>query len=74
MRPADEPELQAFDCPRCNTPVEERFWGPCTRCRGELVAAQGVAAQRGAASAEVSAGTRFEPAMHVVPNHVATKD
>jgi hypothetical protein len=61
-------QLEAFDCPRCGTPVEERFWGPCTACRSQLVAAH-----QATGGAEVEAA-RFEPAMHVVPNHVATKD
>ena len=56
-----------FECPRCGTPVAERFWGPCQVCREELVRAQ-----QGEA-VEVEAAP-FEPAMHVVPNHVATKD
>jgi hypothetical protein len=67
MHPGDELELQSFDCPRCQAPVQERFWGPCGRCRAELTASQ-----QGRVS-EVETG-RFEPAMHVVPNHVATKD
>lgn len=67
--PTDAP-LEAFDCPRCGTTVTERFWGPCSTCRSELTAAY---SRAGAGDAEVQA-TRFEPAMHVVPNHVATKD
>ncbi|HET9077447.1 MAG TPA: hypothetical protein VFN68_10980 [Acidimicrobiales bacterium] len=69
--PADEP-LDPFDCPRCGATVTERFWGPCTPCRSQLSAAFDRAGG-GAAEVEVAA-TRFEPAMHVVPNHVATKD
>ncbi len=65
----DEP-LDPFACPRCGTTVTERFWGPCTACRAQLTAAYGSA---GAAPADVES-TRYEPAMHVVPNHVATKD
>lgn len=64
--PGDQ-ELLSFDCPRCNAAVEERFFGPCRSCREELVATQR------AESATVEAG-RFEPATHVVANHVATKD
>ena len=64
----DERETRAFDCPRCGSAVEERFWGPCQACRAALVAAQ-----RGEQEAEAEA-SRFEPSMHVVPNHVATKD
>lgn len=45
----------------------ERFWGPCASCRDELVRTQV------RVPAEREAG-RFEPAMHVVPNQVATKE
>ncbi len=62
----DETE-QTFACPRCGTDVTERFWGPCSSCRAALVAAVRTEAH------QVEAG-RYEPAMHVVPNHVATKD
>ena len=58
---------QPFACPRCGVTVTERFWGPCGDCRAALVAAY-----RGEAT-EVET-TRFEPAMHVTPNHVATKE
>jgi hypothetical protein len=58
-----------FACPRCGTVVTERFYGPCTPCRAWLVQAYEAEATAG----EVEA-VRFEPAMHVVPNHVATKD
>lgn len=64
---SDDAEPASFTCPRCAATVTERFWGPCGRCRGELVATV-----RGEA-ARVEVG-RFEPSMHVVPNHVATKD
>lgn len=56
-----------FDCPRCGASVSERFYGPCTACRRELAATLG--GERREMAAE-----RFEPSMHVVPNHVATKD
>lgn len=56
-----------FDCPRCGTSVQERFYGPCATCRGDLVTTLG------GEHREV-ATERFEPAMHVVPNHVATKE
>jgi hypothetical protein len=57
----------SFACPRCGNEVTERFWGPCLSCRGELNAQiRGIAEQ-----VEIQ---RFEPAMNVVPNHVATKD
>jgi hypothetical protein len=56
-----------FVCPRCGNDATERFYGPCSACRVELVDAMiGVARE-----SEVS---KFEPTMHVVPNQVATKD
>lgn len=64
-------ELEPFACPRCGQTVQERFWGPCRACREQLVAAH----QASEGGGEAAAGAaRFEPAMHVVPNHVATKD
>lgn len=60
--------LDPFPCPRCGTTSSERVWGPCQACRAELVAAYGAVASR-----EITS-ERFEPALHVVPNHVATKD
>lgn len=66
---ADGP-LDPFTCPRCAATVTERFWGPCSSCREQLKAAHG-----STGSGEIGVeSTRFEPAMHVVPNHVATKD
>ncbi len=56
-----------FPCPRCGTVSSARFYGPCPPCRDQLVAAFGGPAR------QVDAG-RFEPAMHVVPNQVATKE
>jgi hypothetical protein len=62
----------SFVCPRCHTEVTERLWGPCRGCRHELVATLG---GRGPGMVGPDAApARFEPAMHVVPNHVATKD
>lgn len=59
--------LAPFACPRCARQVSERFYGPCSSCRRELGAAQ--AGEHRNVEAE-----RFEPAMHVTPNQVATKD
>jgi hypothetical protein len=56
-----------FRCPRCGAEVTERFYGPCQPCRAQLVAA--LAGDR--RDIEVA---RFEPAMHVTPNAVATKE
>jgi hypothetical protein len=56
-----------FACPRCGSAVIERLYGPCSSCRRDLVAAyQGMGR---AVDTE-----RFEPKLHVVPNHVATKE
>lgn len=66
MHPADE-AAQCFTCPRCGVDAQDRFYGPCSSCRSELVATQVGAARH------VDAG-RFEPSMHVVPNQVATKE
>jgi hypothetical protein len=57
----------AFCCPRCGAETTERLWGPCAGCRASLVASVDGEAR------QLEPG-RFEPAMHVVPNRVATKD
>lgn len=67
--PAEDP-LEPFECPRCAATVAERFWGPCSNCRAEMTRTY----DRAGAGATEAAPTRFEPSMHVVPNHVATKD
>lgn len=54
-------------CPRCQAPVQVRFYGPCEDCRSGLRASMAGVAR------EVQA-TAFEPAMHVTPNAVALKD
>ena len=60
-------ETTTITCPRCAAEAEERFYGPCGRCREELRARL-----RGEArEIEVAA---YEPKMNVVPNQVATKD
>ncbi len=66
-----EDQLSPFECPRCGRTVEERFWGPCRTCREQLVAAYQTDHDGDRAETETR---RFEPSMHVVPNHVATKD
>ena len=60
-------DSSTFSCPRCDAEVTERFWGPCGSCREALVGSI-----RGEAH-EVESD-RFEPAMNVTPNFVATKD
>jgi len=59
--------MPPFACPRCGSEVCERFWGPCQTCRTELTTLM----QR---TAEHVESERFEPVLHVVPNHVATRD
>ena len=66
-------QTETFDCPRCGESLTERFWGPCGSCRATLVEAYHAESSAGSSSAP-SEESRFEPAMHVVPNHVATKD
>jgi hypothetical protein len=56
-----------FDCPRCGTPTEATYWGPCGSCRDQLAETMIIEAR----TVEVGA---FEPVMHVVPNQVATKE
>lgn len=57
----------AFECPRCHTSVDDRFYGPCTVCRSELRAQQRTEAR------DVG-DTSFVPAMNVTPNAVALKE
>ncbi len=54
-------------CPRCGAQVEERFYGPCTSCRAELLA-KFVGEGRQVEVAE------YVPKMNVTPNAVALKD
>lgn len=61
-------ELLSFTCPRCDAAVDEAFYGPCTSCRAQLVAANAGAARD---DVEVAA---YEPKMNVVPNQIASKD
>ena len=56
-----------FTCPRCSAEVDDRFYGPCGRCRDEL------RAQVAGAARDVTAAS-FEPAAHVTPNAVALKE
>lgn len=60
-------ELLSFTCPRCNKDVEERFYGPCGSCVGELRATQ----QK---DRKDVADEAFEPKMNVVPNAIASKE
>jgi hypothetical protein len=57
----------AIACPRCGSPAEVRFYGPCEACRDALrLAVRGEARDVGQQA--------YEPAMHVTPNAVALKD
>jgi hypothetical protein len=60
-------DLLPFACPRCGVEVTERLWGPCRSCRDDLTTSM-------KRQAEQIESERYEPVMHVVPNHVATKD
>ncbi len=61
------PADQTHVCPRCSVEVTERFYGPCTTCRGELRASQG--------NEQVARdAVEYEPKMNVTPNAVALKD
>ncbi len=63
----DGDALLDFPCPRCGTGSHDRFYGPCQTCRDQLVATS-------AGQGRAADGGRFEPAMHVVPNQIATKE
>ena len=65
--PENSVELLSFACPRCNSDVLERLYGPCTSCRDELQANQKIVAR----DVEVAP---YEPKMNVTPNFVATKE
>ena len=57
----------SFDCPRCSTPTEARFYGPCPTCREALRLTYARVAR------EVEA-VEYVPKMNVTPNAVALKD
>jgi hypothetical protein len=59
--------MLTFDCPRCGTPAQAPYWGPCPTCRDDLAAHLGGEARQ----VEVVA---YEPKVNVVPNQVATKE
>ncbi len=56
-----------FECPRCASTVEARYYGPCESCSRDL---------RANFQAESSAveAAEYEPKMNVTPNAIATKD
>jgi hypothetical protein len=55
------------DCPRCATPVRQRYYGPCPPCRTELAA-------RYAGRAREVEVADYEPKGNVTPNAVALRD
>jgi len=57
----------SFTCPRCQSEVQEEFYGPCAACRSQLRAT--VRGERSGAVAQ-----EYEPKMNVTPNAVALKD
>jgi hypothetical protein len=61
------PETLSFECPRCRSAIEQRFYGPCPACRAEL-------RQAFVSEARAIERSPFEPAMHVTPNAVALKE
>ncbi len=56
-----------FVCPRCQTAVDEEYYGPCDTCRGVLRATI-------RAEARDVGVAEYEPKMNVTPNAVALKD
>jgi hypothetical protein len=61
----DEP--MAIQCPRCRAEADERFYGPCGRCRNQLRATLGGPRR----DVDVEA---YAPKMNVTPNAVALKE
>ena len=57
----------SFECPRCDTAVQERFYGPCGTCRDALRATLG-GPQRDVVAED------YVPKVNVTPNAVALKD
>ncbi len=67
---AATPDLSAtlsFDCPRCGSAVDERFYGPCRSCRIELRSTMG----NEQSDLDVA---EYEPKINVTPNAVALKE
>lgn len=59
--------LSEFVCPRCESNVEEDYYGPCASCRDQLRATLG-------GDQQAIAAVEYEPKMNVTPNAVALKD
>lgn len=56
-----------FECPRCGKASEERFYGPCRICSGQLRSTY-------LAEAKDVEAAEYIPKMNVTPNAVATKE
>jgi hypothetical protein len=56
-----------FACPRCQTKVDEEFYGPCPSCRTELRV-------KFESEGRVIDVAEYEPKVNVTPNAVALKD
>ncbi len=56
-----------FICPRCQSPVDREYYGPCEDCYGVLRAT----IRADARDVDVA---EYEPKMNVTPNAVALKD
>ena len=56
-----------FTCPRCQSSVEARFYGPCETCRNDLRDLFRI-------EGRVIELAEYEPKMNVTPNAVALKD
>ena len=60
-------EVVEFTCPRCQSPADAEFYGPCERCRTDLIT-------RFRSDGRVVEVAEYEPKMNVTPNAVALKD
>ena len=58
---------ERFICPRCDSTVDERFYGPCQSCRTELRA-------KFVGEGRIVEVAEYEPKINVTPNAVALKD
>jgi hypothetical protein len=55
-------------CPRCGTPADVDYYGPCDTCR------DGLRAEMTGSGGQVPTAAEYEPKMNVTPNAVALKD
>jgi len=59
--------MLSFECPRCQSSVEDHYYGPCATCRADLRSTQ-------AGEAKDIVAEEYIPKMNVTPNAVASKD